>query len=46
MPLLAEAGVTHINISLDTMIPQKFEFISRRKGLGISHTLFTVFVLW
>ena len=32
LPLLKEAGLTHINISLDTLVPAKFEFISRRKG--------------
>ena len=30
--LLKEAGLASINISLDTLIPEKFEFISRRKG--------------
>ena len=30
---LKAAGLTSVNISLDTMVPQKFEFISRRKGL-------------
>jgi len=29
---LKKAGLTHLNISLDTLISQKFEFISRRKG--------------
>ena len=29
---LKEAGLSSINISLDTFIPEKFEFISRRKG--------------
>lgn len=32
LPLLKTAGLTHVNISLDTLIPQKFEFITRRKG--------------
>ena len=26
------AGLTHLNISLDTLVPKKFEFITRRKG--------------
>ncbi|MCL4129869.1 UNVERIFIED_CONTAM: hypothetical protein GTU68_052204, partial [Idotea baltica] len=26
------AGLTHLNVSLDTLIPAKFEFITRRKG--------------
>ncbi|XP_047138147.1 uncharacterized protein LOC101237296 isoform X1 [Hydra vulgaris] len=30
---LKQAGLTNVNISLDTMIEKKFEFISRRKGL-------------
>ncbi|XP_011403040.2 PREDICTED: GTP 3',8-cyclase, mitochondrial-like [Amphimedon queenslandica] len=30
--LLKEAGLSSVNISLDTLIPQKFEFISRRRG--------------
>eukprot|EP00112_Aurelia_sp_Birch-Aquarium-sp1_P008496 Seg1937.5 transcript_id=Seg1937.5/GoldUCD/mRNA.D3Y31 product="Molybdenum cofactor biosynthesis protein 1" protein_id=Seg1937.5/GoldUCD/D3Y31 len=29
---LKEAGLTHLNISLDTLVPAKFEFITRRKG--------------
>ncbi|XP_018017934.1 molybdenum cofactor biosynthesis protein 1 [Hyalella azteca] len=29
---LVTLGLTHINISLDTLVPQKFEFITRRKG--------------
>lgn len=29
---LKEAGLTSINVSFDTLIPEKFEFISRRKG--------------
>lgn len=29
---LKKAGLTHLNISLDTMVPAKFEFLARRKG--------------
>ena len=29
---LKEAGLDHLNISLDTLVPAKFEFITRRKG--------------
>lgn len=29
---LLEAGLTGINISLDTLQPKKFEFITRRRG--------------
>ncbi|XP_062594932.1 molybdenum cofactor biosynthesis protein 1-like [Saccostrea cucullata] len=32
LPQLKEAGLNLINISLDTLIPAKFEFITRRKG--------------
>ncbi|ETE65458.1 Molybdenum cofactor biosynthesis protein 1, partial [Ophiophagus hannah] len=32
LPRLKEAGLDAINISLDTLIPAKFEFIVRRKG--------------
>lgn len=33
LPLLRDAGLNLLNISLDTLVPQKFEFITRRKGL-------------
>ncbi|XP_049272945.1 molybdenum cofactor biosynthesis protein 1 [Rhipicephalus sanguineus] len=29
---LRNAGLTHLNISLDTLVPEKFEFLARRKG--------------
>ncbi|XP_057285983.1 molybdenum cofactor biosynthesis protein 1 isoform X3 [Pezoporus wallicus] len=32
LPRLKEAGLNAINISLDTLVPAKFEFIVRRKG--------------
>ncbi|XP_071469535.1 molybdenum cofactor biosynthesis protein 1 isoform X3 [Marmota flaviventris] len=32
LPALQKAGLTAINISLDTLVPAKFEFIVRRKG--------------
>ncbi|KAM4680423.1 molybdenum cofactor biosynthesis protein 1 isoform 1-T1 [Amazona ochrocephala] len=32
LPRLKEAGLNAINISLDTLVPAKFEFIARRKG--------------
>lgn len=32
LPALKAAGLDLINISLDTLVPQKFEFVSRRKG--------------
>lgn len=33
LPAMKEAGLNMLNISLDTLIPPKFEFITRRKGL-------------
>ncbi|NXK30873.1 MOCS1 protein, partial [Piprites chloris] len=36
LPRLKEAGLNGINISLDTLIPAKFEFIVRRKGTNLS----------
>ncbi len=30
--LLKDGGLSTVNISLDTLVPEKFEFISRRKG--------------
>jgi cyclic pyranopterin phosphate synthase len=30
---LVEAGLTGLNVSLDTLVPAKFEFVTRRKGL-------------
>lgn len=32
LPKLKECGLTSVNISLDTLVPAKFEFITRRKG--------------
>ncbi|XP_074167113.1 molybdenum cofactor biosynthesis protein 1 isoform X2 [Sminthopsis crassicaudata] len=32
LPQLQRAGLSGINISLDTLVPAKFEFITRRKG--------------
>ena len=32
LPALQKAGLDSINISLDTLVPQKFEFITRRRG--------------
>ncbi|KAK0573203.1 hypothetical protein LWI29_004285 [Acer saccharum] len=32
LPLLKECGLTSLNISLDTLVPAKFEFLTRRKG--------------
>ncbi|KAF1418945.1 Molybdenum cofactor biosynthesis protein 1, partial [Spheniscus mendiculus] len=36
LPRLKEAGLNAVNISLDTLVPAKFEFIVRRKGTGLS----------
>lgn len=32
LPQLQKSGLSAINISLDTLVPAKFEFIARRKG--------------
>jgi cyclic pyranopterin phosphate synthase len=32
LPQLKAAGLDSLNISLDTLVPAKFEFITRRKG--------------
>ncbi|XP_068343953.1 GTP 3',8-cyclase, mitochondrial isoform X1 [Pyrus communis] len=32
LPKLKECGLTALNISLDTLVPSKFEFMTRRKG--------------
>lgn len=34
LPKLKDAGLDLINISLDSLVPAKFEFIVRRKGRG------------
>ena len=36
LPDLQKAGLNLLNISLDTLEPKKFEFITRRKHTGIS----------
>ena len=32
LPALREVGLDQVNISLDTLVPAKFEFVTRRKG--------------
>lgn len=34
LPKLKKCGLTSVNISLDTLIPAKFEFMTRRQGHG------------
>ncbi|XP_077209957.1 cofactor of nitrate reductase and xanthine dehydrogenase 2 [Tasmannia lanceolata] len=34
LPKLKECGLNSVNISLDTLVPAKFEFLTRRKGHG------------
>ncbi|XP_072032501.1 molybdenum cofactor biosynthesis protein 1-like isoform X2 [Amphiura filiformis] len=34
LPKLQAAGLNQLNISLDTLVPQKFEFVTRRKGFS------------
>lgn len=36
LPNLKDAGLDLINISLDSLVPAKFEFIVRRKGMEAS----------
>lgn len=33
LPALQQAGLNLLNVSLDTLVPAKFEFITRRKGI-------------
>lgn len=40
---LVEAGLTHINISLDTLVPEKFESISRRDKRWLARVLSAVY---
>lgn len=40
---LVEAGLTHINISLDTLVPEKFESISRRDKRWLARVLAAVY---
>ncbi|ELW66081.1 Molybdenum cofactor biosynthesis protein 1 [Tupaia chinensis] len=37
LPQLRKAGLSAVNISLDTLVPAKFEFIVRRKGDEMCH---------
>lgn len=37
LPDLQRVGLNLLNISLDTLIPQKFEFITRRKHTGMRY---------
>jgi len=39
LPALMEAGLNALNISLDTLIPEKFEFVSRRPKAGHAKVL-------
>ncbi|KAI3982326.1 hypothetical protein MKX01_037859 [Papaver californicum] len=34
LPKLKECGLTAVNISLDTLVPAKFEFMTRHKGFS------------
>lgn len=40
---LIEAGLTHVNISLDTLVPEKFARITRREALGIKRVLSSIY---
>lgn len=39
LPQLREAGLTHLNVSLDTLRPERFEAMTRRSGRGLSKVL-------
>jgi len=39
LPALKDAGLNALNISLDTLIPEKFEFVSRRPKAGHAKVL-------
>jgi cyclic pyranopterin phosphate synthase len=34
LPIFVDSGLTHLNLSLDTLDPFKFELITRRRGHG------------
>ena len=40
LPQLKDAGLNLLNISLDTLVPQKFEFVTRRKGNALQSVMF------
>ncbi|KAH7104941.1 molybdenum cofactor biosynthesis prote [Auriculariales sp. MPI-PUGE-AT-0066] len=42
LPDLVDRGLTHLNLSLDTMDPFKFELMARRPATGHSHVLSTL----
>lgn len=42
LPQLKKAGLNLLNISLDTLVPQKFEFVTRRKGMILINNLLTL----
>lgn len=39
LPALLDAGLDTVNISLDTLLPEKFEFITRRPGKIVHRVL-------
>lgn len=43
LPLLVQAGLTHVNISLDTFDPSKYEQISRRDKKGLAMILSSIY---
>jgi cyclic pyranopterin phosphate synthase len=42
LPCLVQAGLTHVNISLDTLQPDVFEELTRRPGGGLTQVLSSV----
>lgn len=39
LPRMVEAGLTGLNLSLDTLDPWKFQFMTRRKGTLVLHLI-------
>lgn len=42
LPALKDAGLNALNISLDTLVPEKFEFVSRRPKAGHAKVLHSI----
>ncbi|EJD44258.1 molybdopterin synthase [Auricularia subglabra TFB-10046 SS5] len=42
LPELAANGLTHLNLSLDTMDPLKFELMTRRPAAGHGHVMYSL----
>lgn len=42
LPELVEAGLTNLNLSLDTLVPKKFEIMTRRPAAGFEKVQKTI----